>query len=98
MEQKIDEKLINHLAHLSRLELSSSEKEGLIKDLNRILHYIDQLNQLDTSNAEPLVYMSPNQNILRNDEINETLKKEDALSNAPKKDSDYIRVPKIINQ
>lgn len=92
----IDEHLINHLAHLSRLEFASEEKQKIMNDLNRILSYIDQLNELDTSNIEPLIYLSSNQTILREDVVIEDLKKEDALNNAPKKDSDYIRVPKVI--
>lgn len=95
---KIDEALIDQLAHLARLEFGDNEKKKLLNDLNRILDYIDQLNELDTDNIEPLVYLSPNQNVLREDIVQETMKKEDALNNAPKKDSDYIRVPKVISQ
>lgn len=94
--KKINEELIDQLAHLSRLEFSTEEKQKILNDLNRILDYIDQLNELNTDNVEPLIYLAPNQNILRDDVVNETLKKEDALANAPKKDSDYFRVPKII--
>ncbi|GIV29590.1 MAG: aspartyl/glutamyl-tRNA(Asn/Gln) amidotransferase subunit C [Bacteroidia bacterium] len=95
--KKINEELIDQLAHLARLEFNQEEKQKILNDLNRILDYIDTLNELDTKDVEPLVYLSPNQNILREDEVIETLKKEDALSNAPKKDSDYFRVPKIIS-
>lgn len=95
--EKINEQLIDQLAHLARLEFESQEKQKILNDLNRILDYIEQLNELDTTNIEPLIYLSPNQNILREDIVIETLKKEDALNNAPKKDSDYIRVPKVIN-
>ncbi|GAB4206312.1 MAG: Asp-tRNA(Asn)/Glu-tRNA(Gln) amidotransferase subunit GatC [Bacteroidia bacterium] len=95
---KIDEALIDQLAHLARLEFDDNEKKKLLNDLNRILDYIDQLNELNTDNIEPLVYLSPNQNVLREDIVQETMKKEDALNNAPKKDSDYIRVPKVISQ
>lgn len=94
--KKINEELIDQLAHLSRLEFSTEEKQKILNDLNRILDYIDQLNELNTDNVEPLIYLTPNQNILRDDIVIETLKKEDALANAPKKDSDYFRVPKII--
>lgn len=95
--EKINEQLIDQLAHLARLEFESQEKQKILNDLNRILDYIELLNELDTTNIEPLIYLSPNQNILREDIVIETLKKEDALNNAPKKDSDYIRVPKVIN-
>lgn len=95
---KINEQLISQLAHLARLEFQETVKQKILNDLNRILDYIEQLNELDTANVEPLIYLTPNQNILREDIVNENLKKEDALSNAPKKDSDYFRVPKVINQ
>ncbi|MEW6773713.1 MAG: Asp-tRNA(Asn)/Glu-tRNA(Gln) amidotransferase subunit GatC [Bacteroidota bacterium] len=94
--KKINEELIDQLAHLSRLEFTAEEKQKILNDLNRILDYIDQLNELNTDNVEPLIYLTPNQNILRDDVVKETLKKENALANAPKKDSDYFRVPKII--
>jgi len=96
--KKINEELIDQLAHLARLEFDQQAKQNILNDLNRILDYIDQLNELDTSNIEPLIYLTPNQNILREDEVKEVLKKEDALANAPKKDSDYFRVPKVIQQ
>jgi len=96
--KKINEELIDQLAHLARLELDPQAKQNILNDLNRILDYIDQLNELDTSNIEPLIYLTPNQNILREDEIKEVLKKDEALANAPKKDSDYFRVPKVIQQ
>jgi aspartyl-tRNA(Asn)/glutamyl-tRNA(Gln) amidotransferase subunit C len=95
---KINEELINQLAHLARLEFDNEEKQRILNDLNRILDYIEQLNEVPTDNVEPLIYLSPNQNILREDEVIETLSKEEALANAPKKDSDYFRVPKVINQ
>jgi aspartyl-tRNA(Asn)/glutamyl-tRNA(Gln) amidotransferase subunit C len=96
--KKINEELIDQLAHLARLEFDQQAKQNILNDLNRIVDYIDQLNELDTSNIEPLIYLTPNQNILREDEVKEVLKKEDALANAPKKDSDYFRVPKVIQQ
>ncbi|RME15497.1 MAG: Asp-tRNA(Asn)/Glu-tRNA(Gln) amidotransferase subunit GatC [Bacteroidetes bacterium] len=96
--KKINEELIDQLAHLARLEFHQEEKQKILNDLNRILDYIDTLNELDTDHVEPLVYLSPNQNILREDKVIETMKKEKALNNAPKKDSDYFRVPKVISQ
>ncbi len=94
--KKINEELIDQLAHLARLEFSPEEKEKILGDLNRILDYIDKLNELNTDNVEPLIYLTPNKDILREDIVIENMKKEDALKNAPKKDSDYFRVPKVI--
>ena len=59
---------------------------------------MESLNELDTSNVEPLIYMTEEKNVLRRDESRQEISHEDALKNAPKKDSDYFRVPKVIDQ
>ena len=95
---KITEEKINQLAHLARLEFSPSEKESIKKDLESTLDLCEKLNEIDTEGVEPLIYMTNTTNELREDKIIETINKEQALSNAPKKDSDYFRVPKVIEQ
>lgn len=92
---QIDDKTFNHIAYLARLEFSDSDKEAIKNDLSNIITWIEKLNELDTSNVEPLIYMSDEKNVLRKDEVVQTISHEEALSNAPKKDSDYIRVPKV---
>ena len=95
---KIDEELVDRLAHLSRLEFEKESKTEIINDLSRILTYVEQLNELDTSNVEPLVYMVHETNHLRSDEVVNEITKDQALSNAPKKDSDYFRVSKVLEK
>ena len=95
---KITEEKINQLAHLARLEFSPSEKESIKKDLESTLDLCEKLNEIDTEGVEPLKNMTNTTNELREDKIIETINKEQALSNAPKKDSDYFRVPKVIEQ
>lgn len=95
---KITEEKINQLAHLARLEFTTSEKESIKKDLESTLDLCEKLNEIDTEGVEPLIYMTNTTNELREDKIIETINKEQALSNAPKKDSDYFRVPKVIEQ
>jgi aspartyl-tRNA(Asn)/glutamyl-tRNA(Gln) amidotransferase subunit C len=56
----------------------------------------EKLNEVDTEGVEPLIYMSDNENVLREDEVVQSISHEDALKNAPKKDSDFFRVPKVI--
>lgn len=93
---KINKETIKELAHLSRLTFDKEQEDAIEKDLSNILSWIEKLNELDTSNIEPLVHITENVNIMRNDEIGEHLDHKIALKNAPKSDSDYIRVPKVI--
>ena len=61
-----------------------------------IISFIEKLQELDTENVEPLIFMSDEVNVLREDVAVDTLTQEQALSNAPKKDSDYFRIPKVL--
>jgi aspartyl-tRNA(Asn)/glutamyl-tRNA(Gln) amidotransferase subunit C len=92
----IDDKTLENIAHLARLEFVDDEKDKIKNDLSRMLSFIDQLNELDTSNVEPLIYMSDRINVLREDEVRQEITQKEALKNAPLKDSDYFKVPKTI--
>lgn len=93
----VDEKLISRLAHLARLELSGAEREKIRKDLNSILGMVEKLNELDTASVEPLVYVSEEQNVLREDVVQNQLARARGLQNAPKQNGDYFEVPKVID-
>lgn len=95
---QVDDKLIDKLAHLSRLEFENEAKEEIKKDLTRILSFVEKLNELNTDNVEPLVYMTDEVNVLRDDEVKQTITQEEALKNAPKHDSDYFRVPRVVEK
>lgn len=95
---KIDNDTVDKIAHLARLEFSEESKAAMVKDMNNMLGFIDKLNELDTSNVEPLIYMSDEVNVLREDEVIHDITQEEALKNAPKHDSDYFKVPKVIKQ
>ncbi len=98
MAQKIDIKTVDEVAHLARLEFNNDEaKTEILNDMNRMLAFVDKLNELDTSNVEPLIYMTDEVNVMREDEPKDTLNQKEALKNAPKKDSDYFKVPKVID-
>jgi len=84
------------LEHLARLELSPEERERIQNDLNEILKMVEKLNELDTENVEPLVYVSEAENIQREDEIKHQVERNDALKNAPDQDGTYFKVPKVI--
>lgn len=95
---KIDKELVDKIAHLARLEFPDEQKIKIEQDLNRILSFMESLNEVDTSTVAPLVYMSEEKNVFRKDEVSKEITHEEALKNAPKKDSDYFRVPKVIEQ
>lgn len=92
----VDKDTINKIAHLARLELSDSQQEEMVKHMNKIIDWMDVLNRVDTENVKPLTHMSVELNVLREDVVKETMTHEEALLNAPKKDSDYFRVPKVL--
>lgn len=93
---KVDKETIEKIAHLSRLEFKNEDLNKIQSDLSNILDWVDKLNELDTENIEPLTSMSDNINIMREDAIEPHISHYDALKNAPKKDTDYVRVPKVI--
>ncbi|MEJ6776426.1 MAG: Asp-tRNA(Asn)/Glu-tRNA(Gln) amidotransferase subunit GatC [Crocinitomicaceae bacterium] len=95
---KISEETVDHIAHLARLEFEGEKKETIKEDLERILEFIDKLKQVETENVEPLIYMTNEVNRLREDESKVTLSQEEVLKNAPKKDSDYFRIPKVLEK
>ena len=97
MAQKIDIKTEDEVAHLARLEFSEDGKAEILNDMNRMLAFVDKLNEMDTNGIEPLIYMTDEVNVLREDEAKDTLTQKQALKNAPKKDSDYFKVPKVID-
>ncbi|MBX2985044.1 MAG: Asp-tRNA(Asn)/Glu-tRNA(Gln) amidotransferase subunit GatC [Bacteroidia bacterium] len=93
---KINEKEFDRLAELSKLEFSESEKQELMADLNKTVAFCETLNEVNTDGVEPLIYMTPNTNVVREDRIEGMISKEEALKNAPAKDSDFFRVTKVI--
>ncbi len=95
---KIDKKTVDKIAKLSKLKFNEKEGELILKDMNKMLDFIDQLDELDTENIEPLVHMSEEVNKLRKD-INYTkISQQEALSNSPEKDSTYFKLPKVLEK
>lgn len=92
----IDKEVIKKIAHLARLELNDEAEKNMHKDFNKILSWMDKLNEVNTKDVEPLIHMSEEVNVLRDDVAVNALSHEEALKNAPKKDSDYFRVPKFL--
>jgi len=95
---KITEQTVDRIAELSKLEFNAAEKQVLVGDMNKILTFMEKLNEMDTEGVEPLIYMTDEVNALRKDEVKHDVSHEEALKNAPKKDSDYFRVPKVLER
>lgn len=94
----IDEETVDRLAKLAKLSFSPEEKVRIKADLSRILDFIDKLNEVDTQGVEPLIYMNEHEDYLREDVVNFVVSQKEALSNSPDKDSDYIKVPKVLKK
>lgn len=95
---KITEETVDRIAELSKLEFNAAEKQVLVGDMNKILTFMEKLDEMDTEGIEPLIYMTDEVNALRKDEVKHDVSHEEALKNAPKKDSDYFRVPKVLER
>ncbi|MCH7410997.1 Asp-tRNA(Asn)/Glu-tRNA(Gln) amidotransferase subunit GatC [Belliella sp. DSM 111904] len=93
---KIDTNTLKKIAHLARLEFDEAGAEKMTQDMTQILDWVEQLNEIDTENIEPITTMSSEVNVLREDKIGEHLTHESGLKNAPQRDSDYFRVPKVL--
>ena len=95
---EITDKKINEIANLAKLEFNDNEKIKIKNDLKKIVNFFDKLSEVNTENVEPLIYMSDFKNKLREDLVKQEISKEDALKNAPDKDSDYFKGPKFIKK
>jgi aspartyl-tRNA(Asn)/glutamyl-tRNA(Gln) amidotransferase subunit C len=93
---KITKEQIQHIAVLSRLNLSEEEKDLFGSQLSSILDYVDQLNELDTGETEPTSHVLSLSNVMRDDILASSLPREEALKNAPSHSGNFYRVPKII--
>ncbi len=94
---QVDKKLISKLEKLARLKLSEAESTKIQGDLNNILQMVGKLEELDLDNVEPLIYITEEVNVLRADEIKNQVDREAALSNAPDRNEEHFKVPKVID-
>ncbi|MGH2552741.1 MAG: Asp-tRNA(Asn)/Glu-tRNA(Gln) amidotransferase subunit GatC [Chitinophagaceae bacterium] len=94
----VNDELIEKLAHLSRLQFNETEKTEIRNDLQRMIAFVEKLNELNLENEEPLLHMSDEVNALRDDEIKNSISRDEALRNAPFHDELYFKVPKVINK
>lgn len=95
---EVNDTLVDKLANLARLQFDNTEKSAIKNDLQRMIQFVEKLNELDTTGVSPLLHMSDNLNALREDEIKGSISREEGLKNAAKKDSQFFKVPKVIKK
>ena len=96
---KIDEANLDRIAELARLDVSApAVRARLLGDMQRVIDFVEKLNAVDTKGVEPLIHMSEEVDVLREDVARPGLTKQEALMNAPVKDSDYFKVPKVVDK
>lgn len=93
----VDVKTVERIASLAKLEFTADEKTSITGDMNRMLDFVEQLNEVDTEGVEPLIYMLEEEAVLRKDEVKQSISQKEALLNAPEKDTDFIKVPKVLD-
>lgn len=91
----VDEKLVQEIASLARLDLSPEETEMFVAQFKDILEYVSILNEVDTENVPPAYLSSANKTVIREDEVEASVPPEEFLSNAPESKEDYIVIPRV---
>ena len=95
---EVNNKLIQDLSRLAKLKFDEQAAEKMKGDLDKIIGFVNKLSEIDTEGVEPLIYLSEEVNVLRVDEIKHEISQENALKNAPQKDSDYFKVPTVLRK
>jgi aspartyl-tRNA(Asn)/glutamyl-tRNA(Gln) amidotransferase subunit C len=96
MAKTIDLELVRHIGKLSRIELSDEQVRTFGPQLASILEFFGKLQELDTSDVEPMAHAVEGRNVFGADAPGPSLAPQDALANAPQRDGDFFKVPKVI--
>jgi len=96
MQNPIDPDLVRHIGVLSRIELRDEQVDVLARQMGSIIGYFDKLQELDTDSVEPLAHAADVFNVLADDTPGPSLEPDRALANAPARDGDFFKVPKVI--
>lgn len=95
----IDEATPDRIAELARLHYSDpSARKAILADMEKVLSFVEKLNEVDTTGVEPLIFMSDEADMLSEDVAETTITEKEVLMNAPVKDSDYFKVPKVVDK
>jgi aspartyl-tRNA(Asn)/glutamyl-tRNA(Gln) amidotransferase subunit C len=92
----VDKTTVEYVARLSRLKIAPEQTEYLAGQLSKILAYIDKLKELDVSSVEPMRGLNLSHNVFRQDVPKPSSARQDILSNAPQREGDYFKIPKVI--
>lgn len=95
---EVNDALVEKLAKLSKLQFDDAQKEEIKNDLQKMIAFVEKLNELDTTGVEPLLHMTDEVNMLREDEIKGSVSREEAFKNAPLHDEEFFKVPKVIKK
>ena len=98
MADRINESLVRHIAMLSRLKPTDEEVRLFSEQLSAILAYMDQLNEVDTTNVQPTAHALALSNVFRTDSPQPSMTPDEALANAPQRDGHFFAVPKVLDQ
>lgn len=93
---EVNDEMVEKLAHLSRLRFNETEKAEIKNDLQRMIGFVEKLNELNLDGVPPLLHMSEEVNVLREDEVKGSISREEGLKNAPLHDEQFFKVPKVI--
>lgn len=95
---EVNDEMVDKLANLARLRFNDPEKQSVKADLQKMIQFVEKLNELDTSGVAPLLHMSDTVNVLREDEVKGSIERAEALKNAPLQDGVFFKVPKVIKK
>jgi aspartyl-tRNA(Asn)/glutamyl-tRNA(Gln) amidotransferase subunit C len=95
---EVNDTLVDKLANLARLRFDAAEREGIKNDLQKMIQFVEKLNELDTTGVEPLLHMSDHVNVLREDEVKGSITRVAGLQNAAVHDEQFFKVPKVIKK
>ena len=95
---EVNDLLIDNLAKLSHLSFNEQEKKEIKADLQEMISFIEKLKEVNTEGVAPLLHMSSNVNILRDDIVSGSVSREEGLKNAPETDGTFFKVPKVIKK
>lgn len=96
---KITEEILDRTAELARLDVSDpATRSALMADMQRVFDFVEKLNEVDTTGVDPLIFMTDEADVLRDDVASIEITKQEALANAPVKDSDYFKVPRVLDK
>jgi len=95
---EVNDELVDHLAHLARLRFDDAGKQEIKADLQKMISFIEKLQEVDTEGVEPLLFMSDEVNVLRDDVVQGSITTAEAMKNAPLTDGQFFKVPKVIKK